>query len=153
MADNWRRGDYLISTEPARLDFAVVHAFLTRSYWSPGISRSLVEEAARHSLVFGIYVEPDGEPARQVGYARVITDYVAIGYLLDIFVLEEQRGRGLAHWLVEVILGHPALQEVRSWLLATRDAHGLYAKFGFERVDELYMRRAVPRPWMKRQGE
>jgi hypothetical protein len=127
----WRRGEYSISTDRERIDFQTVHAFLSRSYWSPGIPRELVERAARHSLTFGVYHEPAEGPGRQVGYARVLTDYVAFAYLMDVFVLEEHRGQGLARWLMETIVRLPELQGVRSWLLKTRDAHGLYKKFGF----------------------
>ena len=141
---DWRRGDYSISTELARIDFDVVHAFVSRAYWSPGIPRAIVERAARHSLVFGLYHEPaGGAPAAQVGYARVLTDYTAMAYVLDVFVLEAHRGRGLARWLMETIVSHPALRDVRSWLLKTRDAHGLYAKLGFAAPPdpERFMRR------------
>jgi ribosomal protein S18 acetylase RimI-like enzyme len=140
----WRRGAYLISTDRARIDFDVVHAFVSQAYWSPGIPRVLVERAARHSLPFGLYHQPPDASPRQIGYARVLTDYTAFAYLMDVFVLEEHRGRGLARWLMETILGHPELQEVRAWQLKTRDAHGLYARVGFARPSdpERYMRRA-----------
>src|SRR5579884_4268253 len=127
----WRRGEFLISTDPARIDVDTVHAFVSRAYWSPGIPRAMVERAARHSMVFGAYHEPANGPMRQVGYARVLTDYTAFASVMDVFVLEEYRGKGLARWLMETIVGHPELQEVRSWLLKTRDAHGLYEKIGF----------------------
>jgi hypothetical protein len=100
----WRRGEYSISTDRERIDFQTVHAFLSRSCWSPGIPRELVERAARHSLTFGVYHEPTEGPGRQVGYAQVLTDYVAFAYLMDVFVLEEHRGQGLARWLMETIV-------------------------------------------------
>ena len=118
---------FTISTDPAKLDLAVIHGFLTTSYWSPGIARERVERAIRHSLPFGVY---EGE--RQVGFARVITDYTSFAYLADVFVLDAYRGRGLALWLMETILAHPELQDLRRWLLATRDAHALYRKVGFD---------------------
>jgi GNAT superfamily N-acetyltransferase len=90
-----------------------------------------VERAARQSLTFGVYHEPADGAVRQVGYARVLTDYVAFAYLTDVFVLEEHREQGLACWLMETIASLPELQGIRSWLLKTRDAHGLYEKFGF----------------------
>ena len=128
----WRRNEYSISTDPTRIDFGVIHTFVTRAYWSPGIPREVVEQAARHSLVFGLYHDSgDGAATHQVGYARVLTDYTALAYVMDVFVLEAHRGRGLATWLMETIISHPELQEVRSWLLKTRDAHGLYARIGF----------------------
>jgi ribosomal protein S18 acetylase RimI-like enzyme len=132
----WRRGEYSISTDPDRVDFQTVHAFLSRSYWSPGIPRELVERAARHSLIFGVYHEPADGPARQVGYARVLTDYTAFAYVMDVFVVEEYRGQGLARWLMETIVSLPELQGLRSWLLKTRDAHGLYEKLGFASLSD-----------------
>ena len=125
-----RRGTYVISDDPSRLDVEAVHAFLTRSYWSPGIPLDLVRRAAAGSLCFGVYLAAErGET--QVGFARVITDRATFAYLADVYILEEHRGQGLATWLVDVILAHPDLQGLRRWMLATRDAHGLYAKFGF----------------------
>lgn len=128
--DTWRRGAHEVSTDPARLDFDVVHGFLATSYWSPGIARETVERAARHSLAFGVY-DVAGDRPRQVGYARVITDRTTFAYLADVFVLPAHRGQGLARWLVEVIAAHPELQGLRRWMLVTRDAHALYARVGF----------------------
>lgn len=125
-----RHGAYLLSTDPARLDFAAVHAYLTRSYWSPGISRALVERAAANSLCFGLY-HLGADAGEQVGYARVVTDRASFGYLADVYVLEAHRGQGLSKWLMQFITAHPELQTLRRFLLGTRDAHGLYAQFGF----------------------
>lgn len=123
----FQRGEFTISTDPARLDLAGIHDYLSkRSYWVPGIPFTHVEQAAEHSLNFGLYTQ-----GKQVGYARVLTDYVRFAYLMDVFVLEEYRGRGLGKWLMDCVMGHPALQEVRRWMLATWDAHGLYAQYGF----------------------
>lgn len=116
-----------ISTDPARLDVAAVHAFLAGTYWARGVSRDVVERSLRHSLCFGVYAG-----GRQVGLARVITDRATFGYVADVYVLEEYRGRGLAKRLIECIVAHPELQTVRRLLLATRDAHGLYTPFGFK---------------------
>ena len=121
------RPEYFLSTDPARLDLAVIHDFLTNCYWSPGIPRNLVERAVAGSLGFGIYTTAGA----QVGFGRVITDGATFGYLADVFVLPEHRGRGLGRWLVEGMLAHPSLQGFRTWLLATQDAHGLYANYGF----------------------
>lgn len=129
MAEEWRRGQYVISTDRSRIDLDVVHAFLARSYWAEGIPRDVVRRSVEGSLAFGVY--HDG---RQVGGARVITDYATIGYVADVFVLEEHRGRGVGVWLMQTIMAHPALQEFRVWRLATRDAHGLYEKVGFRRA-------------------
>jgi len=133
-----RRGEYLVSSDPALVELDVVHGFLTRSYWSPGISAEDVARSIRHSLPFGAY-----RGGRQVGFARVVTDHVKVAYLADVFVLEEARGRGLGKLLVEAVLSHPGLQGVWRWLLVTQDAHGLYRHFGFAELDrpERYMER------------
>ena len=122
----WKRDACVISTDPARLDRGVIHRFLADSYWARGIPRAVVDRSIDHSLPFGLF-----EANRQVGFARVITDYATFAYLADVFVLESHRGRGLARWLTEVILSHPDLQGLRRWVLATRDAHALYRKVGF----------------------
>jgi ribosomal protein S18 acetylase RimI-like enzyme len=122
------RGAYEISTDPARLDVTAIHAYLTRSYWSPGIPIGIVERALRHSLCFGAYESAGGT---QVGLARVVTDYATFAYLCDVYVLEEHRGFGLAKRMMRELMAHPALRGARRVMLATRDAHGLYAGFGF----------------------
>jgi GNAT superfamily N-acetyltransferase len=119
---------YEISTDPARLDLRAIHAYLVRSYWSPQIPLALVERAARHSLCFGVYESASGA---QVGFTRVVTDYATFAYLCDVYVLEEHRGHGLSKWMMREVMAHPALAGARRAMLATRDAHGLYAQFGF----------------------
>jgi len=126
MLREWTRGEYVISTDPRRLDVALVHEFLARAYWSVGLPRDVLERALAHSLVFGLY-----GPAGQVGFARIVTDHATFAYLADVFVLEAFRGRGLGKWLVEVTVTLPELQGLRRWLLATADAHELYRRFGF----------------------
>ena len=126
MMREWTRGDYTISTDPRRLDLDVIHGFLVHSYWAEGRSRERVARAVEHSLAFGLYHAND-----QVGFARVVTDWVVIAYLADVFVREPHRGKGLGKWLVETVLGVRELQHVRRWLLGTRDAHALYRRFGF----------------------
>lgn len=124
----FRRDDgFLLSSDPERLDFDVIHGCLTRSYWSPGIGRERVVRAAAHSLAYGLY-GPDGA---QVGYARVVTDRATLAYLADVFVLEDVRGRGLGAWMVDKVVSDPDLADLRRWLLFTRDAHTLYSRFGF----------------------
>ena len=142
-----RRGRYLISTDKERLDIGVVHGYLHRSYWAAGIPREVVERSIRGSLCFGLY---EGE--KQVGFARVITDEATFAYLGDVFVLEEHRGRGLGKWLVEVITTAPALQGLRRLLLATRDAHGLYAKLGFTPLSAPEMFMEIRNPNVYRSG-
>jgi GNAT superfamily N-acetyltransferase len=126
----WRRGEYSISTDRERLDHAEIHAFLRESYWSPGIPREVVDRSIRSSLPFGVYDGP-----RQVGFARVITDYATFAYLADVYILPSHRGRGLARWLMEIIHGHPELQGLRRWMLVTRDAQGLYLRVGWREVE------------------
>jgi GNAT superfamily N-acetyltransferase len=126
MHHEWRRDGFTISTDPARLDLDMLYTFLANSYWARGIPRDVFERSVRHALCFGIY---DG--ARQVGFARVVTDFATVAYVGDVFVLEAWRGRGLSRWLMEVMTSHPELQGFRRWMLLTRDAHGLYGKFGF----------------------
>jgi GNAT superfamily N-acetyltransferase len=137
-AAEYRRGDFMISTDRERLDLDVVHGFLTNSYWAKGIPRKTVESSIEHSLCFGIY-----EGGAQVGFARVISDFATFAYVGDVFVLDTYRGLGLGKWLMECITQHPALQELRRWILTTRDAHGLYAQVGFTPVKfpERYMER------------
>lgn len=122
---------YAFSTDKRRLQLKVIHSFLKESYWSPGISRDKVQKAIRHSLCFGIY-----KGKEQVGFARVISDYASFAYLADVFVLLAHRGKGLSKRLMKFILAHPDLQEYRNFLLGTRDAHGLYAQFGFKPLPE-----------------
>jgi GNAT superfamily N-acetyltransferase len=119
--------DYAISTDKHRLDLAAIHAYLTRSYWSPGIPIGIVERAISNSLCFGLY-----HRAEQVGFARVVTDRATFAYLADVYVLESHRGKGLSKRLLETITGHPELQGLRRFMLATKDAHGLYEQFGFK---------------------
>lgn len=121
------RGGYTVSSDPARLDVDAIHAFLTACYWSTGIPRETVARAVAHSLGFGLYA-PDGA---QVGFTRVVTDRATFAYLCDVYVLDAHRGRGLGEWLVGFALADPALQGLRRVILATRDAHGLYERFGF----------------------
>ena len=119
-------GDYDISTDPARLDSAVIHGYLTQSYWSPGIPRAVVERAMANSMCIGLY-----RGAEQVGFARVVTDKATFAYLADVFVLEPHRGKGLSKQLMAFIKSHPDLQGLRRFMLGTKDAHGLYKQFGF----------------------
>lgn len=102
-------GNYLISTDPAKLDISIVHGYLTRSYWAAQISESIQQRAIANSLCFGIYHKLS-DKFSQVGFARVITDYATIAYIADVFVLEEHRGKGLSKLLVRMILSHPELQ-------------------------------------------
>ncbi len=139
----YRKDTFLISTDPAKLDLAIIHGYLSGSYWAKDIPLVFVEKAIEHSLCFGVYDEENGA---QIGFARVISDYATYSYLADVFILEEYRGRGLSKWLMQCILDHPELQWPRTFFLATRDAHGLYSRFGFAPVDapERFMSRRNP---------
>ena len=137
-----RAGDTLISDEPARLDRALIHRYLSeRSYWAKGVPREVVDRAIDHSLCFGIF-----ESGQQVGFARVVTDHATFAWLADVFVMEEQRGQGLSKRLMTAILGHPALQGLRRFMLATLDAHGLYEQFGFAAVKDVERFMEIHRP-------
>lgn len=125
-----RDDGYAVTTDPDRIDLDVVWGFLRESYWSPGIERDMVTGAVANSMPFSL-LGPDGA---QAGFARVVTDRTRFAWLADVFVLEAHRGRGLGVWLVETILSHPELRGLRM-LLATADAQGLYARFGFRPVD------------------
>jgi GNAT superfamily N-acetyltransferase len=134
----WSKGDYEISTDPARIDAVMVHEFLTNSYWAKGIPLETVQLSIENSIPFGVY-----HGQQLVGFARIISDRATFAYLADVFVLPSHRGRGLSRWLMECIVSHPDLQGLRRWMLATQDAHGLYAKFGFKpiRNSERWMER------------
>ncbi len=120
-----------ISTDRARMDVALIHDYLAhQSYWAKNIPRDVVARSIAHSLCFGAF---DGDA--QVGFARVITDYATFGYLADVFVLPPYRGHGIAKRIMAAVMSHPDLQGLRRWHLVTRDAHGLYAQYGFAPLD------------------
>ncbi len=136
-AGPWRRGEFEIDADGARLDLALVHEFLAASYWAEGISRRLVRRSIAHSLCFGLY-----RGRRQIGFARVVSDRTTFAYLSDVFVLEEFRGQGLGHWLVATAMAHPELKGLRRWCLVTRTAQDFYRRHGFEQT-------ARPERWME----
>ena len=117
---------YFITTDKEKFDIDVIHSFLAKSYWAEGIPKETIQRSIDGSLCFGVF-----ENDKQIGFARMITDQATFAYLADVFILEEHQGRGLSKWLMEVIMSHPGLQGLRRIMLATRDAHGLYEKFGF----------------------
>lgn len=128
--------EFEISTDPARLDVDVIHEFLQGAYWASGRRRSVVERSIKYSLCFGVY-----RAGRQVAFARVVSDRAVFAYLMDVFVVPEFRGQGISKALMRAVLDHPDLQNLRVFLLATRDAHGLYGQFGFRPLAE-------PERWM-----
>lgn len=135
----WQRGEYTISTDNNRLDTRTIHDFIAnQSYWAQGRPIETMQRALDNSLNFGLYRND-----QQIGFARVVTDYATFAWIADVFVLPEHRGRGLSKWLMELILSHPELQGFRRWVLATKDAHSLYARFGFIALHR-------PERWMER---
>ncbi|RNB90038.1 N-acetyltransferase [Brevibacillus fluminis] len=133
--DMWRKGNYAISTDKRFLQEDVIYGYLhEKSYWSKGIDREVVRRSIEQSaFCFGVFQgEPGSADCRQVGFARVISDCATFAYLCDVFILPEHSGVGLGKWLMEVITQFPPISGVRRFLLATRDAHGLYAQYGFE---------------------
>jgi len=141
MADTeYRRGNYSINTEQAKLDVPFIHGFLNESsYWARGRTYAKVEQSIRHSLCFGVYV---GQ--RQIGFARAVTDYTTFAWLCDVFIVDSHRKRGLSKWLVECVTAHPDLRDVARFVLTTRDAHELYRRYG--KFDTL----TNPEWWMTR---
>jgi len=127
--------EYLISTDPTKLDLDLIHKFLSEySYWARGIPRDVLARSIANSLCFGVYAVGNtmlNADWRQVGFARVTTDRATFAYLADVFILPEHRGRGLSKRLMEAVLAHPDLQGLRRWMLATADAHELYRQYGF----------------------
>jgi len=143
----WRRGGFVVSTDRSRLDVDLLYDYLVTSYWSAGMPRSVLERGIENSLTFGIY-----DASRQVGFARAITDLATYAYLSDVFIVEDYRGRGLSKWLMECILAHPDLQGLRRFALFTRDAQGLYERYGFEpaRGSSTYLERWTPNVYAAR---
>jgi len=136
------KDEFTISTDKQRLDLAVIHKFLSEdSYWARERSIEQTKTAIENSICFGLY---DGD--KQIGFARVVSDKATFAYIGDVFVLSEYRGRGLSKWLMQVIVDHPELQGLRRWVLATKDAHGLYAQFEFKefRYPERWMEKTAP---------
>ena len=136
-----KRGKFCVSTDPSRLDVKAMHAYLSRSYWAEGIPEEIVAKSIQGSLCFGLF-----EAERQIGLARVITDKATYAYLCDVYVLEDYQRSGLGQWLMEAVFSHPELQNLRRFNLVTRDAHGLYAKFGFEPLKDPSRHMEIRRP-------
>ncbi len=134
----YHRDNYTISTDKAKMDLGAIHGYLSqRSYWAQGRPLEVMQKAIEHSLCFGVY---DG--SQQVGFSRVVTDCATFAWLCDVFILESHRGRGLGKWMIETVSAHPDLQGRRLFVLATRDAHELYRRYGgFQPLDS-------PERWM-----
>ncbi len=131
------RDHFTISTDPARLDVDAIIDMLTRAYWAIGRPRERTERAIENSLVFGVY-----NGYKQIGLARVVSDYSIFAYLCDVFIHEDYRAHGLGKWLIQTIMEHPDLRDIRRWVLVTNDAHGLYKQFGFTSIED-------PEHWMQ----
>lgn len=139
--------DFIITTDKTRLDLEVIHGFLTASYWSEGISKDFVKKAIENSLCFGVFKED-----RQVGFARVISDFTTFAYLCDVFILKEFRRLGLSKQLMGEVMQHPDLRGLRRFTLATRDAHDLYKKFGFTELQNPGRFMEINKPGIYRSG-
>ena len=147
MPQEFTKDDYLISTDKGKLDFAVIHGFLSReSYWALNIPEEVVRRSIEGSLCFGVYHQ-----GKQVGFARLVTDFATVAYLGDVFIVPEYRGRGLSKWLMQCITTLPELAGLRRWVLVTRDAHTLYEGVGFKPLEQPgnYMERRRPNPYAK----
>lgn len=126
------QGDYLITTDPAKLNVDLIYHYLSQeSYWAAGIPKTVVEKSVNNSLCFSLYYKD-----AQVGFARLVTDKATFAYLADVFVITAHRGKGLSKWLMQTIHAHPELQNLRRWWLGTKDAHGLYEQFGWARITD-----------------
>jgi GNAT superfamily N-acetyltransferase len=126
ITEEYHRDGYTISTDKTRLDVSLIHGFLSHSsYWAQGRPLTVVQKSIEHSLCFGVYSD-----TQQVGFARVVTDYATFAWLCDVFVLESYRGQDLGKWLVECVVAHPELKDLRLFILSTRDAHELYRRYG-----------------------
>jgi N-acetylglutamate synthase-like GNAT family acetyltransferase len=126
------KDQYTITTDKEKFDVDLIHSFLTNSYWAEGISKEIIRRSIDGALCFGVF-----ENNKQIGFARMITDKATFAYLADVFIIEEYRGRGLSKWLMQIVISHPDLQGLRRMMLATRDAHELYKKFGFIRLNNV----------------
>lgn len=140
------KGDYLVTTDAARLDIDLIHSYLTQSYWARGVPKDVVQRGIEHSVCFGLY-----DRGRQIGFARVITDQARFAYVLDVFVLDGLKGRGLGTWLMECIMEYLAPFGITKMMLTTSDAHEFYRKFGFTPLHDprIIMEALFPKPWLK----
>jgi len=130
---SWKKGEYTCTTEKSTLQIDVIHDFLSnRSYWAKGRTKEQVECSMMHSLCFGVY-----EGKKQVGFARVVSDFTIYAYIMDVFVLEDARGNGLGKFIMNCIMSHPELTCIRRWMLGTEDAHGLYTQYGFSPLQKV----------------
>src|SRR3982751_1068273 len=139
----WTRDEFAISTDRNRLDVPLIHQYLsTSTYWATSRKLEIVQRSIENSLCFWIYqIVNDGH--KQIGFGRVVTDYATFAWIADVFVVEQYRRRGLAKWMMELMVSHSELQGFRRWVLATKDAHDVYRPFGFRELHR-------PERWMER---
>ncbi|HXB01350.1 MAG TPA: GNAT family N-acetyltransferase [Opitutaceae bacterium] len=151
MPHELQHNGYLVSDDPTRLDVTAIHAFLVSSYWAQGIPLETVERSLKNSLCFGAYTEA----CEQVGLARVISDFATFAWLADVYVLDAHRGHGLSKALMRAVVSHPRLQGLRRFQLVTRDAHNLYAQFGFTPLAHpaRQMEKSVASPYLNTQAQ
>lgn len=123
--------EIVFSADKRALQVFDIYDFLTKSYWAKGITIDAVKKQIKNSFCVGVY-----HKKIQIGFARVVTDYIGFGYLCDVFIIEKYRGKGVSKLLMEYILNHPELRFIKSWMLSTKDAHGLYRKYGFKSLEE-----------------
>jgi len=144
--EEYKKENYLVSTDKSKLNIIIIHSYLSRSYWSENIPQETVKKAIENSLCFGVY-----NNNIQIGFARVISDYTTFAYLADVFILEKERGKGLSKFLMECILKHKQLQGLRNFCLMTKDAHSLYARYGFKNIPqpENFMANKIENPYKK----
>jgi len=135
----WEQDDYWVTTDSHRLNLELIHSELTRSYWAEGIPFHIVQKSIQHSLCFGVYHRGTGE---QADFARVVSDFTTFAFLCDVFVISKFKGKGLSKFLIGCIMAHPELKGLRRFCLGTKDAHGLYEKYGFKAIKE-------PKNWME----
>jgi len=121
--------DLIISDDKTKLDIELIHKFLSTSYWAKGRTIEEVKKSIEHSICFGVYKD-----SKQIGFARIVTDYTLIAYLMDVFILEEHRGKGFSKLLLKKIFEDDRFKSIKKWMLATKDAHTLYTQFGFEKI-------------------
>ncbi|MDO6680115.1 GNAT family N-acetyltransferase [Shewanella sp. 4_MG-2023] len=140
---------YVISTDQNKLDISVIHGFISQSYWAKGMPITVLTKAIEHSLCFGVFTDED----QQVGFARLITDRATFAYLADVFITDQHRGIGLSKLLIETVISHPDIQGLRRMMLATRDAHGLYAQYGFLPIDNPEILMQIWRPNIYQQAQ
>lgn len=129
----FKKGEFLISTDKNKLQLEVIHKFLSNSYWAKDVSFATVKNSVENSFCFGVY-----KSSKQIGFARLITDFNTFSYLADVFIIEKYRGLGLSKWLMKVIIEYPEFQNLKSWMLKTEDAHSLYKQFGFDKPEKDY---------------